>query len=776
MTKKTKSSSAPKAPKAKKAAAKKPAAKKAAAKKPTAKKAPAKKATAKKVKAKKATDKKAAVKKATTKKPTTKKATAKKTTKKMATKKKASAKKATHKKETKAKTEVKKAAKKSDASKNKKLKTAPKKAAESTSQKKATKKKTEKKTEKRMKKKTESKETAAKKPAKKKTKEKAPAKKVKSKKTTPKTKKSQKKGKKASSKSFPDKKQFKKLIKDGKKQGFLTYDQIYAFLPEDQQTAERFDDTIMLLDDQGIKVVDSSQLVKVPKKGKGKEKKASAATKALPDFGTVTDPVKMYLREMGLVTLLSREGEVEIAKKIEAGEQDVLKSLLETKMGVAFILKLGEHIGLGELRPKHVLRDVDEGDNYIDEVVQMEHFTGTTKIIDQINEENHKLRDKLHLNGPPSNEQRKIRRSIARRNNKIFHMLKTWRFEAIVVDKIEADLRKLDSWYDAMNGLLGSCAETANVSLKDLQDHLINKTTFVKWAKKHMLLTRDELGVLYSELSGIQEEVTARENETKTNTSILRRIIRNVDEGRVRAKLAKSELIKANLRLVVSIAKKYTNRGLQFLDLIQEGNIGLMKAVDKFEYRRGYKFSTYATWWIRQAITRAIADQARTIRIPVHMIETINKLIRTSRYLVQELGREPKPEEIAQKMEIPLEKVRKVLKIAREPISLETPIGEEEDSHLGDFIEDKKFVLPSDAAVNLNLAEQTRKVLATLTPREEKVLRMRFGIGERADHTLEEVGQDFTVTRERIRQIEAKALRKLRHPTRSRKLKSFIDN
>ena len=521
-------------------------------------------------------------------------------------------------------------------------------------------------------------------------------------------------------------------------------------------------------------VVDVTQLVKTPKKGK--EKKQSAAAKALPDFGTVTDPVKMYLREMGLVTLLSREGEVEIAKKIEAGEQDVLKSLLETKMGVDFILKLGEHIKLGELRPKHVLRDVDEGDNYIDEVVQMEHFTGTTKVIAEIHEENRKLREKLRLNGPASNEQRKIRRSIARRNNKIFQMLKTWRFEAIVVDKIEEDIRQLNNWYEDMNKRLVMCAETARVSLKDLREHLVNKTTFVKWGKVHVKLTRDETGALYRELSGIQAAVAKRELETTTNSRIVKRIIANVDEGRMRAKLAKSELIKANLRLVVSIAKKYTNRGLQFLDLIQEGNIGLMKAVDKFEYRRGYKFSTYATWWIRQAITRAIADQARTIRIPVHMIETINKLIRTSRYLVQELGREPKPEEIAEKMEIPLEKVRKVLKIAREPISLETPIGEEEDSHLGDFIEDKKFVLPSDAAVNLNLAEQTRKVLATLTPREEKVLRMRFGIGERADHTLEEVGQDFTVTRERIRQIEAKALRKLRHPTRSRKLKSFIDN
>jgi RNA polymerase primary sigma factor len=283
------------------------------------------------------------------------------------------------------------------------------------------------------------------------------------------------------------------------------------------------------------------------------------------------------------------------------------------------------------------------------------------------------------------------------------------------------------------------------------------------------------LGKLYSELKTNQNEIVVKEVEIKANIRSLNKIMSNVDEGRFRAKLAKSELTKANLRLVVSIAKKYTNRGLQFLDLIQEGNIGLMKAVDKFEYRRGYKFSTYATWWIRQAITRAIADQARTIRIPVHMIETINKLIRTSRYLVQEQGREPTPEEIAEKMEIPLDKVRKVLKIAREPISLETPIGEEEDSHLGDFIEDKKFMLPSDAAVNLNLAEQTRKGLATLTPREEKVLRMRFGIGEKADHTLEEVGQDFTVTRERIRQIEAKALRKLRHPTRSRKLKNFID-
>ncbi len=598
-------------------------------------------------------------------------------------------------------------------------------------------------------------------------------------KATSKVKKAQQKISQTKSKknlAIKNQRKLKTLITKGKKQGYLTYEEINELIPDGKVSAEQIDNTLIMLSEMDITITDKKNIPKQIVKLKATEKKtAKTAQKALPDFGTVTDPVKMYLREMGLVTLLSREGEVVIAKKIEAGEQDVLKSLLETTMGVDYILKLGEHIKEGELRPKHVLRDIDEGDTFVEEVVQIANFVVTIKEIIAINDENKVFREQITSDNLPADEQRRVRRCISRRNIKLFESLKGWRLEGSVIDQMEEDIRRLNDWFDAMHRLTTVCSEAVGVPIKDLRSSLKNKTTFTRWAKKHCSLTRDELGTLYKSLTKIRDEINGKEEATKANSRSLKRIIANVNEGRFWAKLAKSELIKANLRLVVSIAKKYTNRGLQFLDLIQEGNIGLMKAVDKFEYRRGYKFSTYATWWIRQAITRAIADQARTIRIPVHMIETINKLIRTSRYLVQELGREPKPEEIAEKMEIPLDKVRKVLKIAREPISLETPIGEEEDSHLGDFIEDKKFVLPSDAAVNLNLAEQTRKVLATLTPREEKVLRMRFGIGEKADHTLEEVGQDFTVTRERIRQIEAKALRKLRHPTRSRKLKSFIE-
>jgi len=570
-----------------------------------------------------------------------------------------------------------------------------------------------------------------------------------------------------------NKKILKNLILKGRKQGCLTYDEINVAFPDDILSPEQIDETLVIFDELNIEVIDEKKGEVFGRKGKIEKDTTEGDDKSMADFGTVADPVKMYLREMGFVTLLSREGEVEIAKRIEAGEQKVLRAMIDSEVGVRYILVLADRIEKEKLRIKHVLRDVDEGDTYIDEVFQVEKFLSTIRSIEKIDEKNTVCREKLILSA--LSEQHQIRKNIIRQNNKIFNLLKQWRFEVRIIDQIESIIRGHIDWFDSMNKKIIMCADKVNSTVTELHANLKTQKKFVEWAGGKCDLTKDESVLLFMELKNILNQIDEKEKLIKANSRTLKKVLSCVEAGRREAKIAKSELTKANLRLVVSIAKKYTNRGLQFLDLIQEGNIGLMKAVDKFEYRRGYKFSTYATWWIRQAITRAIADQARTIRIPVHMIETINKLIRTSRALVQELGRDPKPEEIAEKMELPLDKVRKVLKIAREPISLETPIGEEEDSHLGDFIEDKKFVLPSDAAVNLNLAERTRKVLATLTPREEKVLRMRFGIGEKADHTLEEVGQDFTVTRERIRQIEAKALRKLRHPTRSRKLKSFIE-
>ncbi len=575
----------------------------------------------------------------------------------------------------------------------------------------------------------------------------------------------------------------KQLINMGKEKGFLTYDELNEVLPKDMVSPDRIEDILAIFEEMDIEVVERPEDYRPENKQLAPGGKSPAETDALKEDldykEKAADPVKMYLREMGMVSLLNREGEVEIAKRIEEGEQEVLDAILETSIGIKEIIKLKDDLREEKISLKEVLRDMDEDYTQEEVVARKEEVIKLLDDVAKLEEKRRVIQEGLFVNGHEPLGKNAFHPELLEIKDQMNSLVKDLRLGRKQIDKIIDKLRSYVVRLEAAEKKVERCMINTGRPYQELSRifrEVEENPDKIDEAAANLGLTVEEFRSLEDMAREGRQEIRNIEMETRMDARSLKQILRRVENGERKAKDAKRELIEANLRLVVSIAKKYTNRGLQFLDLVQEGNIGLMKAVDKFEYQRGYKFSTYATWWIRQAITRAIADQARTIRIPVHMIETINKLIRTSRYLVQELGREPTPEEIAEKMEFPLEKVRKVLKIAKEPISLETPIGEEEDSHLGDFIEDKKATSPIDAVINLNLSEQTRKVLATLTPREEKVLRMRFGIGEKADHTLEEVGRDFSVTRERIRQIEAKALRKLRHPSRRKKLKSFIES